>query len=242
MRYLFLFVILLLISCAPKEPAIPSGVDMFKVEITANEAMDLAKRDSAQMADLSLQLQALSKRIELLDSFAASLPFAATNENQMQIALLREEVLFLRRFMENQDKVPLINPSREQLPKTPSYLPPEYEQAQYYFTQKEYQAAAKKFEEFVVKYPQNDWVDDAWYWTGESQMALGNYALAVSAFEKVFFYAQSAKQADAQYQIGICLLRMGNAENAKNALRKVLEFYPRSHRALQAQAELNKLK
>ena len=215
---------------------------MATVEATANEALSLAKADSVRITVNAVQLKLLAKQIHLLDSLSVMLPLAATSENQLQIALLREEVIFLRRFIENQDKVPLMNPSREQLPKAASYLPPEYEQAQYMFSQKNYEAAAKHFEKFTVLYPQSDWTDDAWYWVGESQMALGNFALAISAFEKVFFYIQSIKQADAQFQIGICLLRMGNVEHAKNALRKVQEFYPRSPRALQAQTELNKLK
>jgi len=242
MYYLLLPISLLIISCAPSEKAIPPGVDMFKVEATANEALNLAKRDSAQIADLAPYLEYISKRIDLLDSISTSLPITAANENQLQIALLREEVTFLRRFLENQDKVPLINPSRKQLPETPSPFPPEYDKAQYLFSQKDYGAAAIQFEKVTVLYPKSDWADDAWYWAGESQMALGNYALAISAFEKVFFYPESVKQVDAQFQIGVCLIRMGNLELAKNALRKVQEFYPRSPRALQAQTELNKLK
>ncbi len=242
MHYLFLLIFLLIISCAPAEKTIPPGVDIFKVEATANEALALAKTDSAQITKISLYLEFISKRIDLLDSISTALPITAASENQLQIALLREEVTFLRKFLENQDKVPLINPSRKQLPEAPSPFPQEYDQAQYLFSQKNYEAAAKQFEKVTVLYPKSDWADDAWYWAGESQMALGNYALAVSAFEKVFFYTESVKQADAQFQIGICLLRMGNAEQAKNALRKVQEFYPKSPRALQAQTELNKLK
>jgi len=241
MRYLFLLAFLLIISCASSKEQGPS-VDMVAVEATANEALQLAKADSVQIVALWTHLQFLAKRLDLLDSFTTALPLAATSENQLQLALLREEVIFLRKFLEGQDKVPMINPTREQLPQAASYLPTEYEQAQYLFTQKNYKDAAKKFEEFTVKYPQSDWTDDAWYWAGESQMALGNYALAISSFEKVFFYVASIKQADAQFQIGICLLKMGNVEHAKNALRKVQESYPRSTRALQAQSELNKLK
>jgi len=244
MRYLFLLALsLLIISCASQEPVVVGpGVDMFAVEATANQALSLAKADSARISVLSERLDFVAGQINLLDSLSALLPLASTSENQLQIALLREEVIFLRKFIENQDKVPLINPSRDQLPKITAYMPQEYEQAQYLFAQKNYNAAAKQFEKFTVLYPQSDWTDDAWYWAGESQMMLGNYALAISAFEKVFFYAQSIKQPDAQFQIGICLLRMGNVEHAKNALRKVLEFYPRSSRAVQAQTELNKLK
>ncbi|MDR2732156.1 MAG: tetratricopeptide repeat protein [Fibromonadaceae bacterium] len=233
-----------LVACAPTEKSIPAntGVDMFKVEATANEALNLAKADSAQIASLAPYLEFMSKRIDLLDSITSTLPLAAASENQLQIALLREEVLFLRKFLENQNMVPLINPRREQAPKPPSPLPPEYEQAQYLFAQKKYDIAAKEFEKVTVLYPKSDWADDAWYWAGEAQMALGNYAQAISAFEKVFFYPESIKQADAQFQIGICLLRTGNGEMAKAAFRKVQEFYPKSPRALQAQTELNKLK
>jgi len=229
-------------ACAPSQKTIPAGVDIYKVEATANEALKLAKADSLKIVSISGYVEYLSRRIDLLDSLSLSAPLAMTNENQLQLALLREEVIFMRKFLENQDKVPLINPSREQAPTAPSPLPPEYEYAQYLFSQKKYSDAAKNFEKVTVLYPRGDWADAAWYWSGESQMALGNYAQAISAFEKVFFYAESVKQPDAQFQIGMCLLRMGSKDLAKVALRKVQEFYPKSPRALQAQSELNKIK
>jgi len=230
------------VACAPEKKSIPAGVDVYKVEATANEALKLATSDSLKIISLSNYLEYMSRRIDLLDSLSLTTPLAMTNENQLQLALLREEVIFLRRFLENQNHVPLINPSREQAPTAPSPLPPEYEQAQYLFSQKKYSDAAKNFEKVTVLYPRGDWADAAWYWVGESHMALGNYAQAISAFEKVFFYAESVKQPDAQFQIGICLLRMGSKDLAKVALRKVQEFYPKSPRALQAQSELNKIK
>jgi len=238
----FLAAIVFFAACAPSEKSVPPGVDMFKVEATANEALNLAKADSAQIVSISHYLEFLSKRIDLLDSLSAMTPLAMTNENQLQLALLREEVIFLRKFLENQNHVPLVNPNREQAPKAPSPLPAEYEYAQYLYSQKKYSDAAKNFEKVTVLYPRGDWTDAAWYWSGESYMALGNYAQAISAFEKVFFYTESIKQADAQFQIGMCLLKMGSKDLAKAALRKVQEFYPKSPRALQAQSELNKIK
>ena len=242
MRYLLLLTSLLIISCAPTEPAIPPGVDIFKVEATANEA--LKKADSAQVAAAAIleNLDFISGRINLLDSISSALPLATIGENQLQIALLREEVAFIRRFLENQDKVPLINPTRKQPAEALGPFPKEYDQAQYLFSQKKYQEASEQFEKVTILYPKSDWADDAWYWAGESQMALGNYGQAISAFEKVFFYVESVKQDDARFQIGICLLKMGNRELAKEAFYKVKELHPRSPRALQAQSELNKLK
>jgi tol-pal system protein YbgF len=242
-KYLILFLIALaIIACAPSEPPIPVGVDMYKVEATANDALRLAKADSMQIVALAPYLQYLSKRIDLLDSISASLPLAMPGENQLHIALLREEVTFMRKFLENQNMVPLINPSRKQPAEAAGPFPKEYEQAQYLFSQKKYEEAAREFEKVTVLYPRSDWADAAWYWAGESQMALGNYGQAISAFEKVFFYAQSIKQADAQFQIAMCLLKMGSRELAKEAFNKVREFYPKSPRSLQAQSELNKLR
>jgi len=238
----FLIVAGFFAACAPSQKSIPAGVDIYKVESTANEALKLATSDSLKIISISRYLEYMSKRIDLLDSLSLTTPLAMTNENQLQLALLREEVIFLRKFLENQNQVPLINPSREQAPTGSSPLPPEYEQAQYLFSQKKYSDAAKSFEKVTVLYPRSDWADAAWYWSGESQMALGNYAQAISAFEKVFFYPESIKQPDAQFQIGMCLLKMGSKDLAKAALRKVQEFYPKSPRALQAQSELNKIK
>ncbi|MDR0517233.1 MAG: tetratricopeptide repeat protein [Fibromonadaceae bacterium] len=229
-------------SSAPEPVPAPTVEEVARVDAKANQALRLATEDSARVFSIIQYLEYMSKRIDLLDSISAMLPLAAANENLLHISLLREEVTFLRRFMENQNVVPLINPSRQQVPETPGPFPPEYEQAKYLFSQKNYEAASTQFEKVTVLYPRSNWAADAWYWSGESQMAQGNYTLAVSAFEKVFFFPESIKQADAQFQIGICLSRIGSTEYAKQAFRKVQEFYPKSPRALQAQAELNKLR
>jgi len=235
--FLPLLPVCIFMGCGSSKPE----VDVVKVEATANNALRLANADSVWISAIGVHLDFLSKRIDILDSLSIMQPFATATENQLQMALLREEVAFLRRFLENQSHVPIVNPSRQQAPKTPGPLPSEYEQAQYLFTQKQYEAAAKQFESVTVLYPKSDWTDDAWYWAGESQMALGNYAQAISAFEKVFFYPESIKQADAQFQIGMCLLRIGDKEHARTAFRKVQEFYSKSPRALQAQSELKKM-
>ncbi|GHV10739.1 hypothetical protein AGMMS49938_00280 [Fibrobacterales bacterium] len=244
-RVLFILpIVAILTACAPSEKSIPSGVDVFKVEQTANDALNLARVDSAQTAALALNLEFLSKRIDLLDSISSALPISAASENQMQIALLREEVSFLRRFLENQrGSVELINPQRKQPPQAANPMPSEYEQAWFLFNdRRDYANAAVWFEKATVLYPKSDWADDAWYWVGECQIALGNYAQAISAFEKVFLYNNSNKAADAQFQIGISLIRLGDREHATAAFRKVQEFYPKSPRALQAGTELNRLK
>jgi tol-pal system protein YbgF len=238
-----LFVILALIfmvACSSSKNTV--SVDVLEVEATANAALNLAKADSLEIAFILFFLDSISKQVNLLDSVFSAMPTARIDENQLQIALLREEVAFLRKFLENQNQVPLVNPIREQVSDVPSGLPAEYEQAQYLFSQKKYEAAIKVFESVTVLYPKSRWASDAWYWVGESQMALGNYSQAISAFEKVFFYTESIKHPDAQFQIGICLLKIGNAEAAKAVFRKVQEFYPKSPKALQAQLELKKMK
>jgi len=234
--------ILALIFLAACSSSKARKVDIYEVEATADAALSLARLDSLRITSLSFGLDTVTAQMNFMDSVFSVMPIARIDENQLQIALLREEVAFLRRFLENQNQIPLVNPSREQVPSVPSGLPPEYEQAQYLFSQKNYEAAAKAFESVTVLHPRSKWASDAWYWIGEARMALGNFSQAISAFEKVFFYTESIKQADAQFQIGVCHQRMGNAEAARVIFRKVQEFYPKSPRALQAQSELRKMK
>jgi tol-pal system protein YbgF len=234
--------LLIMVACSSRKKNTAVTIDDIReVEATAEAALSLARLDSLRIASALFQLDFISRQIDLMDSTFSIMPVAKIDENQLQIALLREEVAFLRRFLENQNQVPLVNPSREQAPNVPSGLPAEYEQAQYLFLHKNYEAAAKAFEGVTVLYPKSKWASDAWYWVGESQMALGNYSQAISAFEKVFFYRDSIKHADAQFQIGVCLQKVGNAEAARAVFRKVQEFYPKSPRALQAQSELKKM-
>ena len=53
------------------------------------------------------------------------------------------------------------------------------------FNSRNYQAALRSFSDFTKTYPKNKLVSNAWFWQGESQYQLKNYAEAALAYENV---------------------------------------------------------
>ena len=234
-----------LLACAPApelqtSPSAPS-VDTYRVEADAGTALALAQANARRLDTLTLRLDSLRLSLGHTDSALAALPLARSEETANELTLLREDLRFLRSFLENQGKVPLIQPPRQQPPTELPPAPAEYSQGMTAFDKGSYQAALSSFEKVPALYPENAWTDDAWYWAGESYLRSGDFARALAAFSKVFTYVHSDKHDDAQYQTGICYLRLGDRERATAELRKVEVLYPQSARVPLAKAELAKL-
>jgi TolA-binding protein len=235
---------LLLAACAPApepktDPA--PAVDLYKLEADAGQALGLALANSKRLDTLQQRLDSLTERLARTDSTLAALPLARTEETINQLTLLREDVQFLRDYLEGQQKVPLINPVKKLPASTLSPAPTEYTQGLAAYDQKRDTDATALFEKVPALYPNSNWSDDAWYWAGESSLRSGDFSRALAAFQKVLTYANSDKHDDAQYAIGQCYMRLGDRDRAVAELRKVEVLYPESDRIPQAQAELTKL-
>jgi len=234
-----------LCSCAPAPEvttAPPPAVDLFKLEADVGQALSMSTAANQRLDTLVRRLDSLEQRLRQTDSVIAALPLARNEENINQVTLLREDVNFLRSYLENQHRVPLINPPKKQVPtEALAPAPAEYTQAMTAFDQGRHADAVELFEKVPALYPENTWNDDAWYWSAESSLRAGDFARALAAFQKVLTFTVSDKHDDAQYGIGVCYLRLGDRDRAIAELRKVQVHYPQSDRVPQAQSELNKL-
>lgn len=231
-------------GCAPTpEPVVAPApaVDLYQLEADAGQALSLAQHNALRLDSLQRRLDSLKKQLLRTDSALAALPLSRMEENLGQVALLREDVQFLRQYLENQYKVPLINPPKKTAPTALVPAPTEYTQAMAFLDQSNYQQAIPLFESVPALYPKNEWSDDAWYWAGESTRLLGDYARAIAAYQKVLTYPTSDKHDDSQYGIAQCFLQLGDRERAAAEFRKVEVHYPQSDRIPQARTELKKL-
>lgn len=236
--------VILLAACSPAPAPVTEAapaVDLYKLEAEASQALGLAQINGKRIDTLSLRLDTLSLRLSRTDSAIAALPYARTEEALDQLAMVREDVQFLRAYLENQRKVPAIVPAKKLPPEVASPAPAAYTKAMSLYDTGDYLTAAGLFESVPSQKDSSSWNDDAWYWAGESALRLGDFSRAIAAFQKVLTYNPSDKLDDAQFGIGLCYVKLGDRDRAIAELRKVAVHYPDSDRVAQANAELEKL-
>lgn len=85
---------------------------------------------------------------------------------------------------------------------------------------------------FVLKYPRNDYADNAQYWLGEAFYAQKDYPTALVEFRKVIeVYPRGNKVPDALLKVGFCYQALGQGEKAHAVLEQVVTRYPKSEPA-----------
>ncbi len=76
------------------------------------------------------------------------------------------------------------------------------------------------------------------YWLGEAYFRSGNTSKAIQNFQKVSPVYGGTKLDDAQYMIGMAQQKIGNKEEAKKSMERLLELYPKSSYVPQARKML----
>lgn len=106
----------------------------------------------------------------------------------------------------------------------------------------DHDAAATGFRALVSEYPEHELADNAQYWLGESMYARKLYREALAAFRAVVSrYPRGNKVPDALLKIGFCHLALGESEQARTALARLVELFPKSHPAALAAERLETL-
>lgn len=119
---------------------------------------------------------------------------------------------------------------------------PLYGKALKTFRNNEFKAAEKLFDAFLKQYPNDPLADNALYWSGECHYSQKNFADAVLKFKDVVNrFPQGSKVPDALLKIGFAYYSMGDKEQAKNFLKKVVTSYPFSAAGVKAEEKLIEL-
>jgi tol-pal system protein YbgF len=116
-----------------------------------------------------------------------------------------------------------------------------YQEGYDLFHARNYKAAIEVFESLINSDASNSLSDNAQYWIGESHYALGQYRKAVIDFEKVFTFPKSNKNPDAQFKLGLCYVRLGEKDKAREEFQRLLDVYPNSDYISRAQDHLQGL-
>jgi tol-pal system protein YbgF len=98
------------------------------------------------------------------------------------------------------------------------------------------------FRNFVERFPDHDHADNARYWLGEAFYDQREYRIALAEFRKVVTdHAGGNKVPDAMLKIGYCHIALGEMTDARAALQRVIDRFPRSQPARLAAERLASL-
>ena len=106
-----------------------------------------------------------------------------------------------------------------------------------------YDKAKAEFTDFIARFPQGDYADNAQYWLGEVNYVQRNFGAALKEFNKVLTnYPDSSKYADALLKIGLSEFELEHWDLASNAFNKLIERDPNSSEAQLAKKKLQRIK
>lgn len=117
----------------------------------------------------------------------------------------------------------------------------EYVEALSYYQNGDFQRAIDAFSRLAVSKPEHKLADNSQYWLAESYYTLRNYRRAIAEFERVFDFKGEDKWDDAQLKLGLCYLKIGNEERAREEFQKLLDHFPDTEYYQKAQQYLRQL-
>jgi tol-pal system protein YbgF len=105
-----------------------------------------------------------------------------------------------------------------------------------------YDEAIVGFKGMLAKYPQGNYSDNAWYWTGECYYIKKDTANALNAYRAVLEkFPASPKVPDALLKTGIIQQDAKKNDQARAAYQRLLKEFPNSTAAAQAKSRLAQL-
>jgi tol-pal system protein YbgF len=106
-----------------------------------------------------------------------------------------------------------------------------------------YADAAEGFQNFVDRYPNSEYADNAQYWLGESYYVTRNYDIALVAFERLMDrFPDSPKVPDALLKVGYTHYELKQWDSALAALTQVKTNYPGTTLARLAESRLRSMR
>ncbi|MBI4083540.1 MAG: tetratricopeptide repeat protein, partial [Candidatus Lambdaproteobacteria bacterium] len=125
---------------------------------------------------------------------------------------------------------------------------PLYERGFAFFARQDYARAIETYQEFLAKFPSDVYSDNAQFWIGEANLALGRHAEAEAAYRRVLrdydhrSTVEGYKTPDAIYRLGVTFLKRNDERRAEFYFANVSERFPESSAALKAKRELATLR
>ena len=230
-----MLIVAALTGCAANDAFVQRQSSM---EGRLEQIMQAQNSTKTELAEITLQLKELKEQV---GKIAASEKDIRVNNDQLQDRLnnlsTRVEQVEAPRSssvieLVNQDSPP---ESREES------VQAAYMKAFGLFSANSFQAAADAFEAFITSYPESEYAANARYWLAECYFSEERYKEAIASFAKVLESKPSEKRgSDAMLKTGLSWYRLNNPEKGNLTLRALIEKYPQSEAAIQANEQINR--
>jgi tol-pal system protein YbgF len=239
----------LMVACAPpyqniaKEATLPE-IDVLAMKENTDAAIKIARQNKLDMDAMNSRVTELERIVIDLRNSIQSLPMAKMDEYQTNISLLRDEVDHLKQLIENKDRVVTFSPSGKVRKKESSLAqqPASFQKGILEYQKRDFSSSIATLQKFVLDNPNDSYAPDAYFWIGEANFSLGDYARSVAAYQRVFTFLNAGNKADnAQFKLGMSYLRLGDANQASSEFRKLEVIYPNSEFLDDAKKELKKM-
>lgn len=110
------------------------------------------------------------------------------------------------------------------------------------FNNRDYQKGLNAFKDFTTVYPDHKLVSNAWFWQGECQYQLKNYAGAALAYENVISKFPNSNKTPASYlKQAMSFIELKKNDAAKQRLNELITIYPKAAESKRAQSILKTL-
>ncbi len=219
-------------------------VDSSQAVVAGNENQQLQVAESlAGLDNLRVEFQSVNGRIDDI-----------SRDNQVlsdELQLIRDDIGLQLTALENrlagleQGSAPALKPQPEETAKPKQAEPTAeelYQQAlDLIRTQKDFVAGRKKLEMFIQQYPDHELYVNALYWIGEAFYGEKKYEMSILQFQDVISkYANHSKAPAAMLKQGLAFNALGDGENARTTMQKLIEEYPKSSQVGMAKKYLDK--
>jgi tol-pal system protein YbgF len=238
-----------------QDKALLPEIDIVQLKENSDEALKIAQEAKLDVQVVNSKLTEMDNRMVVLTEEVSNVSLAKIEEIENRLALLIEAYKDLQQQIASLEVLPGVR-SKQGKPSgpPPTFSPSSasglvtsseyeaYQNALRVFNDREYDKAMKLFADLLEKYAGGAYAANSQYWIGECYFTQGKYAEAIAAFQKVFAYANTTKADDAQLKVGLAYLKMGQKQQAKEALNQLINRYPSSEyvpRAKKYLAELN---
>lgn len=116
-----------------------------------------------------------------------------------------------------------------------------YTQALQSFNAKQYREALSMWTEFTKNFSKSPLVPNTYFWIGECNYQIGDYANAVLSYQEVIDkYPKSNKYPDALFKRGASFVKLNNKQAAKISFQELITKFPNSPLAQRAKTMMPK--
>ncbi len=198
-----------------------------------------SQQDSVTLVILK-RINTLSNKIGLLENESSSRD--STNlEILNKLVLVENKIVTLANSYNEMSRLK----SCEPISSATEYNAAQYKQAYMTslsnFQNQEFDEAINGFHDLVQSDATNELADNSQYWLAECYYSQKNFKRAIIEFEKVFTYAGTDKNDDAQLKIGLSYQSMGNVDKAREEFQRMIDYFPGSEYYPKAREALKQL-